>query len=201
MNQDRRAAADAAYENYDFGDGVRVEDDSGWEYSSAGNTWTKPVFVKTVEQDPDDPTTQLSFEVRFEDGCATIAGVSASDSSGNLWGTSGARIGIRVVVDSIFRGDETDIAWLRPSVEAEAGRSIAAGLLSHGHSTAAEYTLKVVGSRQQEVDLDEEQIADWIAGSIESGNMKLEDIPKLMARYALADPAEMRSELAERMGL
>lgn len=201
MNQDRRAAADAAYEKYDFGDGVIVEDDSGWEHSSAGNTWTRPVFVKTNYQDPDDPTTKLSFEVRFEDGSATVAGVSASDSIGNVWGSTGSRIGIRVIVEAIYSGEARDIDWLRPSVESESERSIAAGLLSHGHATPTDFTVKVLGSRQEEVDLDEDQLSEWIAGSIESGAMKLEDIPRLMARYALADPAEMRSELAERMGL
>ncbi len=50
-------------------------------------------------------------------------------------------------------------------------------------------------------ELDEKQIADFIDNLIQSGNIKLEEIPRLMARYALSDPTEMRAEFAERMGL
>lgn len=49
--------------------------------------------------------------------------------------------------------------------------------------------------------LDEQTIAKWLSIQIEDGHILLEDIPKLMARYALADPGDMRDELSERMGL
>lgn len=51
------------------------------------------------------------------------------------------------------------------------------------------------------MNLTEDDIADWIASQVGSGTMALEDIPLLMARYALRSPAEMRAEFAERMGL
>jgi len=47
--------------------------------------------------------------------------------------------------------------------------------------------------------LDEDEVATWLSRQIEDGHIDLEQIPKLMARYALADQAEMRNELAERM--
>lgn len=46
---------------------------------------------------------------------------------------------------------------------------------------------------------DEDEIADWLSRQIEDGCIKLEDIPRLMAKYAMANPAEMRAEFAERM--
>lgn len=46
---------------------------------------------------------------------------------------------------------------------------------------------------------DEDEIADWLSRRIEDGDLKLEDIPRLMARYALAKPDDMRMEFAERM--
>lgn len=49
--------------------------------------------------------------------------------------------------------------------------------------------------------LDEDQVANWIGDQLESGGMLLEDVPKLMARYALTDSAQMRDEFVERMGL
>lgn len=48
-------------------------------------------------------------------------------------------------------------------------------------------------------DPDEDEIADWLSRQIKDGAMSLEDIPRLMARYALADPNDMKAELAERM--
>lgn len=53
----------------------------------------------------------------------------------------------------------------------------------------------------QEAQLDEKQASDFLSALLESGNLKLEAIPGLLARYALTDVAEMRSELAERMAL
>ena len=46
---------------------------------------------------------------------------------------------------------------------------------------------------------DEDEIAGWLSRQIEDGAIKLEDIPRLMAKYALAAPGEMRDEFAERM--
>lgn len=48
-------------------------------------------------------------------------------------------------------------------------------------------------------DLDADEIATYLADRIENGQMRLEDIPIMMARYALADPAAMRLEFAERI--
>lgn len=54
-------------------------------------------------------------------------------------------------------------------------------------------------SSSAELDLGEDDIAGWVSRQIEDGHMALEDIPQLMARYALADPAQMMVEIAERM--
>lgn len=202
MNQERTAAADAVYEGFDFG--ATVEDQSGWAYVTPGNEWTRPVFVRTNEEDVDDaPSTKLTFVVRFKGGTAEVLNSYAIDSKGNLWGESdnGRRIGIQIVIDAKYIGEEADLKWLKASVEAEVQRAIAAGLLSHAHATPEVYETKVIGNRHEEVDLDEKEVSTWIEGSIESCSISLEEVPDLMARYALTSPAEMRSELAERMGL
>lgn len=54
-------------------------------------------------------------------------------------------------------------------------------------------------SSSADPELAEEDVARWLSRQIEDGQMMLEDIPQLMARYALADPAQMRAEIAERM--
>ena len=62
-----------------------------------------------------------------------------------------------------------------------------------------EHYFDVVLLKPEAASLDEESLADWLSRQIEDGHMALEDLPKLMARYALADPADLRNELAERM--
>lgn len=59
-----------------------------------------------------------------------------------------------------------------------------------------------IGETKEEflaMQLEEEDIARWLSRQIEDGHMALEDIPQIMARYALADPAQMSVEIAERM--
>lgn len=57
------------------------------------------------------------------------------------------------------------------------------------------------GCRSQAASLVECHVTAWPSDLMMSGNTKLEDIPRLMAQYALAAPADMRNELAERIGL
>lgn len=87
---------------------------------------------------------------------------------------------------------------LQKNLEAANGR----GLLTDGIDGAVETQgINARGLSQEERDLDEKDLANWLSGQIEDGNMKLEDIPRLMARYAFSAPAAMRQEFAERMGL
>jgi hypothetical protein len=53
----------------------------------------------------------------------------------------------------------------------------------------------------QAASIDEDQLATWLSMQIEDGHMRIEDMARLMARYALSDPADMLEEFAERMGL
>ena len=71
MTQDelRAAAAQSAYEAYDFG-GAEVEDHSGWEYRTSGNEWTRTVYLE-----PDtagNPSRKAQFTVMFEAGTAVV---------------------------------------------------------------------------------------------------------------------------------
>lgn len=62
-----------------------------------------------------------------------------------------------------------------------------------------EHYFDVVLLTPQAASIDEEGLAEWLSAQIDGGHIALEDIPKLMARYALTDPADLRNELAERM--
>ncbi|WP_371436358.1 hypothetical protein [Polaromonas sp.] len=62
-----------------------------------------------------------------------------------------------------------------------------------------EHSVRVISVPLPADRIDEEQLTDWISRRIENGQLPLEEIPRMMARYALAHPADMRIEFAERM--
>lgn len=69
LDELRGAAAQVAYESYDFGD-TQVEGHSGWERVSPGNEWTRQVYVTSGE--PGQPTQTAQFSVVFEQGTAVV---------------------------------------------------------------------------------------------------------------------------------
>ncbi|MCZ8254548.1 MAG: hypothetical protein O9327_02550 [Polaromonas sp.] len=80
--------------------------------------------------------------------------------------------------------------------EATFGNGVVTGSSS---AEVNEHDFDVVLLAPEAVRIDEGDLADWLSHQIEGGHIALEDVPKLMARYALVDPAEMRNEFAERM--
>lgn len=68
------------------------------------------------------------------------------------------------------------------------------------HVELEDYQYSVVQLSEGAESLYEDEIAEWISLQIESGSFDLEDLPRRMARWALSSPADMRNELAERMG-
>lgn len=86
MNTNRNQAADAEYQSYDFGD-VGVEDASGWEHTSAGDEWTRAVFVRTDDDAEGCPTQKVTFTVHFAPGTADVVEAYAIDSKGSIWGS------------------------------------------------------------------------------------------------------------------
>ena len=82
----RHDVADAAYQAYEFGDGVYVEDASGWEHSSQSNEWTRSVFVRTDEGDDVGSSEKLTFTVRFKPAADDLDEAYAIDAKGSIWG-------------------------------------------------------------------------------------------------------------------
>lgn len=73
-------------------------------------------------------------------------------------------------------------------------------LTGHSMATVDEHSFETKLIGPEAAALDQDEIASWISMQIEDGHMRLEDLSKLMARYALSEPGDMRMELAERMG-
>lgn len=109
---------------------------------------------------------------------------------------------VRFTVSAAIQANGENHELLAQRMNSAFGHAIGNGAITG--DTAAEtdeLDAKTVLLSPEAAALDEDEIANWISGQIESGSMRLEDVARLMARYALADPAEMREELAERMGL
>lgn len=64
LEEKRRQAAELELESYDFG--YPVVDGSGWEFTTPGNEWVKPLFFQADE--PGEPSLKGHFVVRFGDG-------------------------------------------------------------------------------------------------------------------------------------
>jgi hypothetical protein len=64
-----------------------------------------------------------------------------------------------------------------------------------------EWKLKAEALDAEEAGLSQESVEVWFRDLMESGALSLEDVPKMLARYALSSEASARAELAERMGL
>lgn len=77
---------DREFEAYFFGEGVTVEDFSGWE--TRGGSSSRPVFVRCDEDDEDAPTTMLRFVVE-QDGGGQVVSAVALDGKGCVWGRRG----------------------------------------------------------------------------------------------------------------
>ncbi len=109
---------------------------------------------------------------------------------------------IRFTLDIVLDANGEDHEYLAQRMNSAFGRAIGDGAIT-GESAAETDVVdaKTVLLTPQAAALDEDQVTTWITDLIESGSMRLEDLPRLMARYALSDPAEMREEIAERMGL
>ncbi len=76
-----RLQADKAYENYDFGQNVAVEDADGWESTMPGDTWSRKVYCLN---DGDQQTHTVYLNVRFSG--VQVVEVYALDGSGNFVG-------------------------------------------------------------------------------------------------------------------
>lgn len=78
----RSLLADKAYQGYEFGQGVTVEDATGWDYTLPGDTWSRKVYCL---DDDDQQTHAVNLTVRFAG--FNVTEVYALDASGNYIGS------------------------------------------------------------------------------------------------------------------
>jgi len=86
LQQQRDAAANQAFEDYDFLD-AGVEPPGGWEYVTPGTEMTRPVFLAPVEED--EGTEKVTFTVRFKGvSSAEVVEAYAITRHGNIFGVA-----------------------------------------------------------------------------------------------------------------
>lgn len=107
---------------------------------------------------------------------------------------------IRFTVDVVLDANGEDHDYLGQRMNNAFARAMASGALT-GETSAEvdEQRAKTTLLTPEAAALCEDEVAAWLSGQIESGTMSLERLARVMARYALADPADMRLELVERM--
>jgi len=86
----REQAADAAFESYGFGEGVKVVGHDRWNRDDRRD-FNKIVYVQFEDDAPDAPSTKVSFHVRF-------GGDGQLDEAYGLLMTTGADIGCPAAV-------------------------------------------------------------------------------------------------------
>lgn len=161
-----------------------------------------------IQEDSDQPGKWLWLSPNTRDG-SDLSFDTPHEALANLLASQGlteevgdeekATLQMTLVVDYLPNG--VNVQDLKARLERAFERAVGEGLLTG--ETAAEvdrHSMDVkVTSWSGVPDLDQEQIADFIADRIENGAMNLENIPSEMARFGLMSPAEFVQEMDERM--
>ena len=116
-SKDRSTVAEEAFEQYDFGSGVYVEDSDGWEHTSGENEMSRAVYVAVDDENDvgdDAPSIKLNFTAVFEPGSNKITEVYAIDEKGQIWENSLEK---PLQLDKVnsFGGDVTDVVAIETS--------------------------------------------------------------------------------------
>ncbi len=142
------------------------------------------------------PGSPIPDQFAFEDG------VAATDQLRSLF--DGVELEFfEVLVDRPNDGGETAgtfTVWrsvIAPALDAETVSG--AAVIRLAAPFLAEMLDDAPTPSEERPPIDEETLATWLSTQIEDGHIHLEDVPKLMARYALARPEEVCAEIQERM--
>lgn len=102
--------------------------------------------------------------------------------------------------DIVTNGEDPE--FLRNRFNSAMERAVGYGAIT-GETSAVcdEYSAETVLISQAAANLSEADIVEWLTDKIADGNMTVEQLVEMYAKAALSSEAEMRSELAERMGL
>lgn len=112
-----------------------------------------------------------------------------------------AEITAEIKVQYVLNGHSPESMRLRlkDEIAAEVDRGILSGDTS---ATVEDYQITVsIQDRPEKSEMDESLITMFLSRRIEDGNLSLEDIPKLMARYGMMEPKQFIDEMNERMNL
>lgn len=112
----------------------------------------------------------------------------------------GLRVVVGIEVDADLCGvrKEDYVEGLRARLD----RAVGNGLLTGDTPVEVDqWEVRIEQLGKQERALSEGRVEAWFRDLLESGSMSAEDVPRLMARYALSSAEAARAELVERMGL
>jgi len=163
--------------------------DEGRSYTSA--------FVEAVDVNGSDASLNdqllANLETHFEDEGYDLYQVLMMNAAGDEDPES----------ESSFTFKRSDITHALEAENISGAAVFAAALPALSHMLDPDFkVLKLSESASAPASpIDEDSLAAWLSQQLEDGHMSLEDVPRLMARYALAQPKDMINEFAERMEL
>lgn len=104
---------------------------------------------------------------------------------------------INVVLDAY--GEDHD--YLAQRMNSNISRAVFGNGLISGDTEAevASHEFKTALLTPQAAALDQALVTQWITQQIKSGAIIKDELPAMLARFALADPAEIREEIAAQM--
>jgi hypothetical protein len=109
---------------------------------------------------------------------------------------------IQIVMDITYETNGVDHATLKRIAEAAIQRELGnGGFTGESDAVIDQHSIDVIETTSKANLIDQASLEQFLADQIENSQIQLGQIPALMARFALASPAAMRTEMSERMRL
>ena len=116
---------------------------------------------------------------------------------------SSDQVKFHLQLDFTLNANGEDHEYVAQRVHSSIYNAVHAAITGNGDTAAKleehKFELKVISPGA--ASLDEDQLTRWMSSRIDSGALRTRDLPRLLARYALADPGLMRLEFADSLGL
>lgn len=109
---------------------------------------------------------------------------------------------VSVSLNVVYRADTGDAEHVRGVLNGSIASAVGAGLLdADGYMPVISWESRVDLLSAKGEELDEDDIAQWLERRVKDGELSVEDLVRLAARYALANRVQLLNELAERIGM
>lgn len=122
--------------------------------------------------------------------------------AGVMLGGASGEVAVGVSLNVIYREEGSDGERIKSIVDGVVASAVGGGLLeADGYGEVITWDASVDVLSTESRGLDEDDIAQWLESRVEDGELSVEDLARLAARYALANRAQLLNEIAERIAM